>query len=276
MGKLNNLFSKLKGFFNRNKSLPESTQRSEILSETEQPTIVTTKTPHQLFVEQQVEAAKVFNPSQMPLKDAIMHILEERGLDAAFAKNPTIKNSICTTIEGRLANSGITEITLDNLDDVKNVLFGQTSENLSENAVKYNSPISIENGEITFKDETPYYGHSSSTTFKLNKNDNSIQEISSTASEYQLSTEHNSPDFNKKKVAKTFRCSTFNKDGLEINKTFKSENYLRRIDNGKFIDNITPTVSWEIQRNDDLITGTYTQRHPRKFRTDTKKYLCNW
>lgn len=91
MGRLSNLFEKIKGMFNRNKALPEGTTEKNIsVGIPEAPEI----TPHESFVDNLRIQAETFDLTQMPIEDAILKALEEKGLNPELSKNPEFKNQM--------------------------------------------------------------------------------------------------------------------------------------------------------------------------------------
>ena len=81
---------------------------------------------HEEFVAGVRESANSFNPNSMSKEDSIMRILTDNGLSKEFEKNPTIKKDICRQISTILAEAGVSRITLENLDNVRDTIISHT------------------------------------------------------------------------------------------------------------------------------------------------------
>ena len=160
---------------------------------------------HEKFVQQVKEDALKFNPNVMSKEEAIIKILEERGMSTGLSKNPAARkqiSQICTEILGK---NEINRITKDNLEEVKE-LFGNSGIEISENGnllyteTKLNNIGKIEEQNIN--------------TFLINDNDE-FEKIHRNERNWSVA---NTGDTIKYYSSYTREQQIYNKYGLEMKK----------------------------------------------------------
>lgn len=119
MGKLSNLFEKIKGIFNRNKALPEGfTEKNISVEIPEAPEM----TPHESFVDNLQKQAQTFDLTQMPIEDAILKALEEKGLNSELSKNPEFKNQMYKVFGSVFQSEYGESMSPEKIDNLRNVI----------------------------------------------------------------------------------------------------------------------------------------------------------
>ncbi len=190
---------------------------------------------HDKFVQQVKEDATKFDPSMMSKEEAIMKILEQQGLNTEFAGNPVAMKKISKIGKEILQKQGIEKITKDNLEDVKSKL-------------KYSAIEISDNGDFNYTDiyqDNMLKTHNKDvTTFSINENG---------MLEEQIWKKHDDVSIDITYMTRV--KNTYNKYGLQMEQEYDHSSYSEsHSSNPKMEDN---GVSWKLERNSDLVTGTY-------------------
>lgn len=238
MGKLNDLFKRIKGLLGRNKKLPEGKADNYISVEMPEIKEEPKMTEHENFVSSLKEQAQTFDLTHMPTEEAIAKALEEKGLNAEIAKNPEFQKQMAKIFSPIFEhNSMPNEQMAENLRKaIANKQYGNYSFSITTDG-------NFEFKEVR-KDDLLYAPKANNTLFMADKTGN-LNVIST--------SEFESLDENKRVVFNTKNQSTFNKDGLEMKKINASVERTYQPANSAL-----PIVkdNYEtIIRNDDLLTA---------------------
>lgn len=120
MGRISDLWQKIKGRFNKNKTLPEGKDMLQNLVQPEEKK--EEMNGHEKFVKEMQDKANEFDPSTMSKEQAIMKILEEKGVSDKITRNPKASFELKMMIDEILEENGIQGITKDNIKNVKSIL----------------------------------------------------------------------------------------------------------------------------------------------------------
>ena len=189
---------------------------------------------HEKFVQQVKEDATKFDPSMMSKEDAIMKILEQQGLNPEFAKNPVSMDQISKIGKDILQKEGIERITKENLEEVKSKL-------------KYSDIEISENGDFNYKDiyqdNMLKTRNKDVTTFSINENGMLEEKIWKKHDDVSMDTTY-----------MTRIKNTYNKHGLQMEQEYDHSTYSEIHSS---IPKMNDGQSWKLQRNSELVTGTY-------------------
>lgn len=209
MGKLNDLLKKIKGMFNRNRALPAGTTEkiiTDIVPENyeKEEKIEMETSQHQNFVSELKKQAEQYDLTKMPMEDAILKALEEKGLNPEFSKNPEFQKQMTQIFRSAFYEDGH---TLDPEVAVKNLRSA-----IGAGIADYHFSITADgNLEYTKKNDGNSLTHPSiKKYFMLDQKGNLITSELSETSEYD--------DHNHKIVSRTKNQSVFDKYGIEQNK----------------------------------------------------------
>lgn len=201
---------------------------------------------HEKFVQQVKEDALKFNPNVMSKEEAIIKILEEKGMSTGLSKNSAARkqiSQICTEILGK---NEINRITKDNLEEVKE-LFGNSGIEISEDGnllyteTKLNNIGKIEEQNIN--------------TFLINDNDE-FEKIHRNERNWSVA---NTGDTIKYYSSYTREQQIYNKYGLEMKKVYDDGLYNRE-ENYNGLPHRESGLSYTIDRNSDLVSATYKRQ----------------
>lgn len=253
MGKINELIERVKGLFNKNKTLPEGRTTSE----------------HNNFRNTIKIDTKNVDLNKIPREDAIMKILESQGLNPKFAKNPESKEQIVTFIKQRVEkelfvkNSDICDIkTLENF--IKNSLNNPYTTNMTitdEGNFKCSSQVSKE-GVHGIKDILY-------TKKAFSFHENALgEEVLAVET-----TQHSDHLFDKYKpqrsLLRSTKYSTYDQNGVEMSSSYREamfsyRTYMDRnaITNESLLKEqgltCLRTDGYSLDRNIDMVTAKYT------------------
>lgn len=282
MGRMNQLWKKIKGMFNKNKALPEGKAiprdlPSDILEEQ------TEMNGHEKFVKEMQDKANEFNPALISKEDAIMKILEEKGLSEEFAKNPAAKEQITDIAKKMLAKAGIERITSDNLEEAKSAISygGYHNHEKDENGNVYDQTHGsfeiLDDGSLNYNEERKnnqydvYRNTNSSKHFSIKDNSLLVDEKINATVQYTNESRQAIKD-----KTETKRGSEYNKDGIEMKKYYASRTFRDNLSTNKYQEPlIDRDDAWEIERNSDLVTA-YAKGYEYENRINPFNHNVNW
>ncbi len=197
-------------------------------------------TPEMRFKEDLVKQAKIWNPELVGKEEAIMHILQEKGLSSEMLKNPKAQEVIMNTVE----NMGIDKITKENMESV---------------AYRLEDHVTA-NGEFTYTQKSTESDREESVTQVLKmEEDGQLSYSERTNSQRKVSTKEGLL----KSVIDVLDKSTYNEQGLAMKREKQSTGREETIkyDGSRETNYLKPT-NWEMRRNEDMITAyVYTSEY---------------
>lgn len=237
------IFEKIKQFFKnlgKNQKLLESANEEKELQEfsdeihKEEPQLVNEIekvdeiSEHDKFAKELADKAKEFNPELMSKEDAIMKILEEKGMNSELSKNPATKKQICDIAKDILDEKGISKITKSNIEDIDNKLYIGGLKVLEDGTLCYQKNIK-ENG---------------------NTNKTTVQSFKVVDGNCILQSDYREEENGIEAIRQEGFC--FDKNGIEMK---------RYIASGSFDKNNLKVLNadrYAITRNEDLVTARVT------------------
>lgn len=287
MGRINQLWKKIKGMFNKNKALPEGKAiprelSSNILEEqtemNEHEKFVMNE--HEKFVKEVQDKANEFNPALISKEDAIMKILEEKGLNEEFVKNPAAKQQITDIAKKMLSQSGIERITIDNLEEAKGAIlfYGYHNYEKDKNGYVYNQTHGsleiLDDGSLNYNEEsenTQYGLRNTNSSKHFSIKDDSLLVDENINDTVQYTNESGKTIKDKTEIK---RGSEYNKDGIEMKRYYASRALRDNLSTGKYDESLMNSA-WEIERNSDLVTA-YAKGYEHENRINPFNHNVNW
>lgn len=282
MGRISNFWKKIKGMFNKNKALPEGKAIPRDLPHNvlEEQTEIS---GHEKFVKEIQDKANEFNPNIMSKSDAIMRILEEKGLSKEFAKNPAAKGQITDLAEKMLNKAGIERITPDNLEEAKNAISfgGYHNHKKDENGYVYDQTHGsfeiLDDGSLNYNEERKenkygtYINTNSSKHFSIKDNNLLVDQNINYTDRYTNQENQVIED-----KTQTKQGSEYNKDGVEMKRYYASRAFRDNHSTKKYQEPlIDRDCAWELERNSDLVTA-YAKSYEYENRINPFNHNVNW
>lgn len=279
MGRIGNFWKKIKGMFNKNKALPEGKVKPLDLKPLEY--YQTEMNGHEKFVKEMQDKANEFNPALVSKEDAIMKILEEKGLSEEFAKNAAAKQEITYIAKTMLKKAGIETITLDNLEKAKSAIFygGYHNHEKDRDGNVYDETHGsfeiLDDGSIKYNEErkTNQYGMykdtNSSKHFSIKDNSLLIDEDINSKNRYTNESNQVIEDKTETKIG-----SEYNKDGVEMKRYYATRAFRDNLSTNTFMQPLREDA-WEVERNPDLVTA-YAKSYERENRINDANHNVNF
>lgn len=241
MGKLNDLLKKIKGMFNRNRALPAGTTE-KIITDTvpenyeKEEKIEMETSQHQNFVNELKKQSEQYDLTTMPMEDAILKALEEKGLNPEFSKNPEFQNQMTQIFSSVFYKANRAEDAVKNLRSA--IMHGMQD---------YKFSITPDgNLEYTKRNDNSFTNPSITKYFMLSKDGKLITSTLSKRSEYN--NDDHKINFCSKKQ------SVFDKYGIEQSAILAT--YTQ--DMNEALQPVTNNFLRTVTRNSNLVTAVET------------------
>lgn len=260
MGKISELWKKVKGMFNKNKALPEGREVMEIVDNQYE---MEKESGHEIFLKELQSKAKEFDPSTMLKEDAIMKILEEKGMNEELSKNPAAKSKITEIATEILESNGIERITKDNLEEVKWRITNISHLDNSANN-KRNGYLKIqEDGSIKYLEDVEKYEgfkypmiSNNSSHFFMEEGSFKVKEVNTDKMNFIETIENKNIEVEEKWENTVLHV--YNKNGLEMRRD--TERTDERSESRRQVK--VQSEKDQIIRQSDLVTArTYSQKN---------------
>lgn len=269
MGKLNDLFKKIKGIFNKNKALPAGSKENIVDVNTIEPQNITTDkkvfeelqeikeetqmSGHEKFVNDLKNQAEQFDLSSMSRGDAIVKFLEVSGLNPAYSKNPAFKNLMCELFQNDFMRIE-SELSGKSPTEQRSML--SKAFNMMDYTINNDGSFEIHHhGDDSYASVNP----SKDIFYNLDEEKNELnvvtnyKESSIYRDEIPSHLQNNLFKDSNGKILNSYRKSqsTYDKNGLEMMSIYVSYD---SSDTNPYISGSTRCI----RRNDDLVNATET------------------
>lgn len=229
------LAQKITGLFQKRRMLPAAKMIEEDTEKVEEKI-----TPEMKFKEELTKQAEIWNPELVGKKEAIMHILQEKGLASEILKNPKAQEVIMNAVE----NMGIDKINKENMEAVAYRLANHVTTN----------------GEFTYMQENTEKDREERITQVLTlENDGQLSYSERTNSQRKVSTKEGLLNL----VIDVLDKSTYNEQGIAMKREKESTGREETIKyDGSRETNYLKPENWKMTRNEDMVTAyVYTSEY---------------